>query len=243
MSTKYKRLKGIDKRTELLIDGFLRECQHNLFGELMNINPYYNIPKLVNNHCMLFYETLVWHTKHVGTDIEFTSNRIVKKTQCSGGWSTCMFDNEISKDTCNKFMITFKINAFGSTEATEYKYPNFYFGWTTGETLKESIKTWNQQLGEQKNKMSSVSWCIYTKSIHLSDKDRYFQSITKNLYEYEIGDRFTVRFDFIKKKVGLYYNDDESAADERDLGTDKLWIGFSFYFKNEIIEVIDHCYE
>ena len=60
MST-FPHSKRINARIKDLINGYIRECQAELFGDLVMENAYYNIPQLINTHCMAFYEVLTWY--------------------------------------------------------------------------------------------------------------------------------------------------------------------------------------
>ena len=74
MSFSIERLKAAPVSTKLLINGYMRECQQSLFGAVSKQNPYYSIPQLVNNHCILFYELFTWYHKKHGDGIEFISD-------------------------------------------------------------------------------------------------------------------------------------------------------------------------
>ena len=237
----HKKVQRIDNKTQSLINGYIREYQHNVFGALVNVNTYYTIPELVNNHCMMFYDPLRWYTKKVGPGIEFISERIVKKSVCDNGWSTCVLGYKISKDLCNKFDITFRLNSFGSTDEDDYNYPYFYLGFVTGKSIKKSIKKWNQAIGHGSN-TATRGWCISINKIYsvgffnsgILDRDG-------KRCQFAVGDIFRISFDFEYKQVALFYNDQQ--VDLRKLKTKKLWIALSFALKNEIIEIIDYLRE
>ena len=56
MTTLFDRVKSISDPTKYLINGYVTKCQNELFGDLVICNPYYNIPRPVNNLCMIFYQ-------------------------------------------------------------------------------------------------------------------------------------------------------------------------------------------
>ena len=89
----FERLKSIANPTKDLINGYIRVCQNELFGDIAIENPYYNIPPLINNHCILFYEAYTWYKKRHGNGIEFLSN--IEVVSSETGWSCCILDNEI----------------------------------------------------------------------------------------------------------------------------------------------------
>ena len=238
MATSFRRLGCIGSRTKDLINGYIRECQEKLFGELASNNPYYNIPQLVNNHCMLFYELFTWYKRQYGDGIHFISDTVVtviKSAGRSGIWPTCMFENVISKQVCDKFSITFKIKSFGTVKS----YPDFYIGYSTGDTLPASIKNWNQQLGECENTKTSKSWGIYNTRLCISRDGRAWYTIKQGM-KYALDDLLKVVFDFKEQKVTIYQNDKEE--DSQELMETRLWIGLSFYNRGETVEMVEYRY-
>ena len=114
----FERLKTIGGPTKNLINGFIRNCQNELFGEIAADNPYYNIPPLINKYCILFYELFRWYKQSYGDGLKFISDTEVtvqEKDIDHRRWLTCIFENVISDTFCNKFSITFKIKSYGKT--------------------------------------------------------------------------------------------------------------------------------
>ena len=107
MSTNFERLKQISTPIKQLVNGYIRQCQDELFGEMAADNPYYNIPQLINNHCILFYDTFAWYRGKHGDDLEFISDTEVTMYDGTPN-SLCMFENVISSAFCDRFEITFK---------------------------------------------------------------------------------------------------------------------------------------
>ena len=144
-----------------MINGYIRECQDNLFGDFAEENPYFNIPELINNHCILFYELLTWYkTKH-GDSIEFISDTEVKLTGEHVDFKTCMLDTAISNGFCDKFDITFKAKDFGKENKI-----GFDIGYSFGESLESSIADWNEELGYGDNAAASKGFCFLVGSLY-----------------------------------------------------------------------------
>ena len=68
MSTNFfEKLKQVNKKSNLIVYGYLRENEKNIFGELLKLNPYYNFPDILNNVCLIYYHiTNRWDTKFIG---------------------------------------------------------------------------------------------------------------------------------------------------------------------------------
>ena len=237
MLAPFERLKKIGMSTKDLVNGYIRRCQNELFYELSVNNPYYNIPQLINNNCILFYELFTWYRKHVGKGLTFSSDTevTVDKTH-HYMWRTCAFQNMISNKFCSKFSITFKINSF--SEDNKYR-TGFYIGYTKEETLKGSIKNWNQQLGEKCNCETTSSWCLFNSDLYHSGEGDCFAFV--KAMRYSLGDLLKMTFDFDEMKVKLYHNDIEQ--DCRDLLVPKIWIGLSFIHHGERVEMIKYKYD
>ena len=244
-SSSFNRLKNIALPTKNLINGYIRLCEKELFADIAEDNPYYNIPQLINNHCMLFYEIFAWFRKYCGAELEFLSDTEVtmgeKEKSRNYVWLTCMFENMISSDICDAFSISFKIQSFGKGlyDDKMRTTPDFYIGYTKGDTLEESIKDWEQQLGENENAETSSSWCFNEGNVSHSGEGDKFKKV-KDI-SYEVGDILKIEFDFMKQEVKVYHNDEE--ADCRKLLTDKVWVGVSLGYPGETVEMIGYKYQ
>lgn len=234
MST-FERLKQIDPKIKDLVNGYIRMCQNQLFGEMTKQSAYYNIPQLINNHCLLFYETFTWYNKDQHYNLEFISDTEVKVAD-THDWSTCMFANEISDKICKKFSAVFEIIEFGECEFGLY----FCVGYTTSSSLEESIKDWHEPLGENENTFTSVSWAFCDTFLQHSADAREFQDVSDDM-QYAHGDLLKISFNFIDKTAKIYHNDVEK--DCRDLTTFKLWIGLSLFYKGTQIKLIEYKYD
>ena len=235
MATSFERLKRISHATKDLINGYIRDCEANLFGGLLNQNPYYHIPPIINNYCVLFYDIFTWYKKKDVDTIEFISDTEIKQTVSN--WSTCMLENEISNETCDNFSVTFEVISFGVADG-----PNFCIGYTTKDTIEESIKKWNAPLGESKNKHSSASWAMYDDALFLSAKGEEFVEIDNLDMTYSCGDLFKILIDFKEKQtIKIYQNDGE--LDCQALDQTKLWIGISLYYKGSQIKMVQYKYD
>ena len=110
MSISFDRLKAVSIHTKLWINGYIRECQETLFGEIVKENPYFNIPQLVNNHCILFYELFKWYKQKHGRGIKFLSDtEVVREEEETGGNPVCMIKNSVPNACCDGFDVSFKI--------------------------------------------------------------------------------------------------------------------------------------
>ena len=236
MST-FQRLKQIDTKTKNLINGYIRECQDKLFGDVACENAYYNIPQLINTHCMAFYEIFTWYKQNPSKNLQFISDSEVTIKKQSG-WRICLFENVISNEICNKFSITFKLISFGDSR----KKLDFCIGFTTANTLEESVINWNQCLGEEDNKTTSASWAFWQSSLIYNGKGYSGKHVQKSgSMNYSIGDLFKVSFDFQAQDVKLHHNDKE--VDSKPLITTKLWIGLSLKFKGNQIKMVEYKYD
>ena len=204
-----------------------------LFGDIAMDHPYFNIPQLINNHCMLFYELFTWYKNDKQDGVEFISDTEVKSY--SEGWTTCMIDNEISNEICDKFSITFKVISFRDHHDT----PDFDIGYTLKDTLEESITNWQSPLGEMGNKTTSASWNLYGSILYYNGLSALVT--TKRNVKYLLGDTFRVLVDFKENKVKLYHNDEE--WDCKELNVTKLWIGVSLYYVGTQIKIIQYKYD
>ena len=233
MATSFHRLKNINTQTKNLINGYIKSCQNELFGELCQENPYYNIPQLINNYCMLFYEVFKWYKKRHGPGLELVSDTKVKVTDVHH-WAICMFENEISNETCDTFSVTFQVISFGRME-------DICFGYATGKSLEESIKVWTQPLGRESNRNTTTSW-TFCGALYYCDFKESFTAVQKSgSMKYSADDLFKISFDFKTKKVRVFQNNQEKGC--KDLLTTKLWIGFALYSKGNSIEMVDYRYD
>ena len=56
MSNSFERLRTILPKVKFLVNGYIRICiQNKLFKQQSMEKAYYNIPQLINNHCILYY--------------------------------------------------------------------------------------------------------------------------------------------------------------------------------------------
>lgn len=231
MSLNFNRLKSIAPFTKGLTNGYIRKCQDELFGDIAMNNPYYNIPQLVNNHIMLFYELWTWYKGNYGAGLKFISDSEVT-CEDNIGWKTCMFENAISQEICNKFNITFKLKEAESID--------FYIGYTKGETIESSIRSWSDQIGEGYNEETSCAWDVYDDELCFSGEGECFVNVVEDI-TYSVGDLFKLVIDFEANAVRIYHNDNE--LDSREIHVKKLWIGFSFGYAKTTIEVLHYEYE
>ena len=210
-----------------LANGYIRNAQHLLPAD----NIYYNIPELINTHCMAFYEVFTWYKKKHSSGLKFLSDSEVIASN-SIRWKTCFFENEISNEVCDKFDIAFKLISFGK----EKEIPDFCIGFTTTNTIEESMIDWEQCLGETGNGDTSAAWAFY--ATHLFYNGDY---VIDESMKYSEGDLFRISFDFEKGTVKVYQNDEEKDCQE--LKVTKFWIGLSLLYVENQIKMVEYKYD
>lgn len=234
MSSIFDRMQSICAPTKYLVNGYIRICEDELFRDLAMNNPYYNIPQLINNYCMLFYERFTWYKEQYGPGLNFLSDTEVilgdvsKSSYC---WTTCMFENVIDGTFSDKFSITF-------TEKLPDETADFYLGYTTGVTLETSILNWNHQLGAGRNRYTSRAWLISDGKLSFSGHELEAEYVGH--FGHSTNDWFKLMFDFETNKVMIYHND--TKKDSRDLNMTKLWVGLSMFYQRETIKMIEYKY-
>ena len=73
----FERVKKVNKRDSLIVYGYLRECEKDLFSELRESNPYYNLPEIMQNVCLIYYHIAdEWDPKYVGVHHKLTKDRL-----------------------------------------------------------------------------------------------------------------------------------------------------------------------
>ena len=236
MSVSFERLKQISATTKDLINGYIRKCQMQLFEDIAIRNSYYNIPPIINNYCMLFYEVFTWYRKQCGDGIEFLSDTEVTVNSNIGYWSSCILKNKISKQICNKFSIAFKINSFGMKQT----YPTFDIGYTIGNSLEESVKNWNQEFGTGENEKTSWAFSFYRGYTYYIGKPGRSRP-NSEMMEYKLGDMIELVFDLNCKRVYVYHNEQE--RDGAYLKADTFWVGLCFVNQGATIELINYRYD
>ena len=226
------RLKSVGAPTRLLINGYIRQCQDELFGAIADDNPYYNIPQLINNHCMLFYDTFTWYRKQHGKGIEFLSDTEVKMNERLD--AICMFQTEIASRVCNKFDITFKIKAFGD----DRDYPRFAIGYTYGDSLEESVIDWNYDFALRDNKDNSSEFVFHTDTLWFvgNNDANQIASLT-----YSLGDMVKLSIDFQNNKVVVHHNGTE--MDYQNFEHERVWVGLCLMNLGEIIEMVEYKFD
>ena len=101
--TIFDRVKNIPNKHKLLVSGFIRNCERELF-ELCSDDIFYSIPELVTVTCLLFY-----HIADVFQDISddliksgMDNNTITKDKAAKNGWKCCAYGSywidSMSKD-------------------------------------------------------------------------------------------------------------------------------------------------
>ena len=105
--------------------------------------------------------------------------------------------------------------------------------------MKESIKNWNEQLGEISNQYTTSSWCLHLDNLYHSGEGDNFHRVTS--LRIKVGDLSKIEFDFIEKTVKMFHNDIEMYC--RELLVRKLWVGVSLNYFCETIQMIEYKYD
>ena len=75
----FEKLKRVNLRNKLLLDGYFRNCQKELFQVEMIDNAYFNIPEISKSICLLYYGLSdAWDPKYVGDTYKLLDNQTIK---------------------------------------------------------------------------------------------------------------------------------------------------------------------
>ena len=62
----FEKLKRVNKRSNLIIYGYLRECESKIFGGKQDKNPFYNFPEIMKTICLIYYHiTDQWDPQYI----------------------------------------------------------------------------------------------------------------------------------------------------------------------------------
>lgn len=184
---------------------------------------------------MLFYEVFRWYKTQHGKELNFVSGTRIKLGKNAKNWSTCLFENDVSNQFCDKLTIQFEFKSFSKHS------PAFVIGYATGDSIEQSISEWECPLGGGDMKHTSFGWLMsgYNTLAHAGNGHQ-LEMISMSM-KYSEGDIFTIIFDFIEKEIVLHRNKIELNC--QDFNADKIWIGVSMYGEGTEIELIDYEYD
>ena len=151
MNFTHKKLQYIDKKSENVVFGYIRQIQKLIPKN----NGYYNIPMAVINIISLyFYDPLEIDEQSSSNKLKFIyndTNKSVIIKQIESGWSTFIFNHEISSKMCNKFDLHIKWTTNKDC---------FFVGYITKSDIK-NVKNWISFLGGTSNKCNGSCRGLY----------------------------------------------------------------------------------
>eukprot|EP01084_Bolivina_argentea_P177308 306633_1 len=89
----FQKLNNVNNKSKLIVYGYIKEFQKITFQEISKVNPYYNIPKIIQNICLIYYHLYdEWDLQYIANVhtlnqenqcIEHTGKRSYKSSFCS----------------------------------------------------------------------------------------------------------------------------------------------------------------
>eukprot|EP01084_Bolivina_argentea_P088491 159761_1 len=89
----FQKLSNVNHRSKLIVYGYVREFQNDTFDEMSTVNPYYNIPEIIQNICLIYYHVYdIWDSQYIANVhtlneeiqcIEHTGRLSYKSSFCS----------------------------------------------------------------------------------------------------------------------------------------------------------------
>ena len=104
----FSKLKSINKKSHLIVYGYLREYEMDTFGDLCKSNPYYNFPEIMLKICLIYYHTMdKWDKRYIGPHHELTKDGLcIENTKEKTGTSY----GEIIASSPGVYKWRFKLN-------------------------------------------------------------------------------------------------------------------------------------
>ena len=191
MALNLKDVQMVDDQTKLLIYGFNRECQRNLFPQ--NI-PYYNIPPIVNHICLLFY----WQKdffKYHGENIALSDDKMTAKVSTKrNGWVTVYGNNTFNNKLYPNMIIEYEmeINILPGDGA---------FGITSADKEKEHYTTliWNQHVNEHRHE---AVYTFHNQTMYYHGCGR--KDVSERTCKHRNGDRVRMTIDISNKSLTFW---------------------------------------
>ena len=201
MALRLTKLKHFDKRTKLLINGYIHEHQKLL---PWRTNSYYTIPELVNHICLSFYfDGGIFNQNNHGNNLLFIDNKTVEKIN-QNSHSVATIGEPISGQMCDIFTIEYQVNINVSTSKGTSFCP--YIGFQKGI----QSKIWKDHDGPWFNESHNcVGLSIYNgnkNSFGLFERPKPRKTINTNS-PLKVGDTFRMVFNFVKAECYIYHND------------------------------------
>ena len=124
MSAKFfGKLKRVNKKSNLIVYGYLRQCETTIFGELSKSNTYYNFPEIMLNICLIYYHIMdKWDKKYIGETHKLSNDELSIEVSANGFFSS--FGTETASPP-GKYVWKFKLNAIPTSFGDEH---NEYWG-------------------------------------------------------------------------------------------------------------------
>ena len=206
------------------------KVQYIVFGYVNN-DSIFNIPiDIINIIVLYYYIFFEFYTEKCGDGLQFI-DKTVTLIDYNSTFSTCLFGELITEKICNKYEIHFQYT-------TQSTYFSFFFGYAKS---KNSIKDWNDHIGDNENKKESVG--IFVGSYFdftLYDENNYDKVLQyKSAVKFKNKDIFGLLFDFENDALQIYHN--YNKADKLSLNKNKsVVIAISLVCKNDSVQILKH---
>ena len=136
----------MDDRTKMLIYGFNREAQTNLFPKDV---PYYNIPQIVNHICVLFYWQRECFKLHGTYNIKLSEDNMKATVlKSEPNWNTVYGNFVFNQNLCPNTVIEYELDtnqyrAIGIVTVGKEKENYDKLVWNYSDYLHEAVYAWH----------------------------------------------------------------------------------------------------
>ena len=221
MSTLYKQLQGVDERTKLIVNGYVRNIQQLLAN--------WTIPTEIIDQCIAFYFIkILWDLERLNQEEQCT---IIDRT--SSGWVSIPINQYITIGMCNIFEISVK-----SIENTSGTAQAIFIGFVRDKVIpNNSIFCYGH------NKPNAEAIKIYRSKVTLNSD--YDTRQTKQLSKcYEKGDTIKMIFNFKEDNCKWYFNEETEPLVTRPLNGTNVFIPlFCCYDGGCKYEMTNYCFK
>ena len=197
MSKMMQKVRNIDQPTKDSVFGYCKTIPIDSDGD--NKNEFYSIPVVIVHVILIyFYGNLKFNKEIHGDNLEFLDDKTVRKIK-SNRESAFFFGEGISGKQCKIFNISLKWTKSNT---------DFFMGYIPSKP-SQCIKNWNEEIGRDSNKQTSVGIFVSTVFQHflLYDKDnddKWLPYLSPQCFK--PGDEFKMSFHFEDKKFIIFHN-------------------------------------